>query len=40
MPVAERAELGDAFARQANLEVVERVLGSSSTYFWGISHVP
>jgi hypothetical protein len=38
--VAERAGLGDAFARASRLEVVERVPGSSSTDFWGIAHVP
>lgn len=38
--VAERAGMADEFARAANLEVVERVPGSSSTDFWGIAHVP
>ena len=38
--VAERAGLGSAFARARNVEVVERVSGSSSTDFWGIAHVP
>ncbi len=38
--VAERAGLGGAFARARDLEVVERVPGSSSTDFWGIAHVP
>jgi hypothetical protein len=38
--VAERAGLGIAFERARNLEVVERVQGSSSTDFWGIAHVP
>jgi hypothetical protein len=38
--VAERAGLGKAFARSRDLEVVERVPGSSSTDFWGIAHVP
>ena len=38
--VAERAGLGGAFARASNVEVIERVPGSSSTDFWGIAHVP
>ncbi len=38
--VAERAGLAAAFARQRAVEVVERVLGSSSTDFWGVAHVP
>jgi len=38
--VAERASLGSAFARAREVEVVERVPGSSSTDFWGIAHVP
>jgi hypothetical protein len=38
--VAERAGLGAAFARARDVEVVERVPGSSSTDFWGIAHVP
>ena len=38
--VAERAGLGSAFARAREMEVVERVPGSSSTDFWGIAHVP
>ena len=38
--VAERAGLAKAFARARDLEVVERVRGSSSTDFWGIAHVP
>jgi hypothetical protein len=38
--VAERAGLGGAFARARDVEVVERVPGSSSTDFWGIAHVP
>jgi hypothetical protein len=38
--VAERGGLGSAFARARDLEVVERVPGSSSTDFWGIAHVP
>ena len=38
--VAERAGLADAFARASQLDVVERVPGSSSTDFWGIAHVP
>ena len=38
--VAERAGLAGAFARSRDVEVVERVPGSSSTDFWGIAHVP
>src|SRR6266540_1123394 len=38
--VAERAGLASAFARARDVEVVERVPGSSSTDFWGIAHVP
>lgn len=38
--VAERAGLGNAFAEAGDVEVVERVPGSSSTDFWGIAHVP
>ena len=38
--VAERAGLARAFARARDVEVVERVPGSSSTDFWGVAHVP
>jgi hypothetical protein len=38
--VAERAGLASAFGRARDVEVVERVPGSSSTDFWGIAHVP
>ena len=38
--VAERAGMAAEFARQSEVEVVERVPGSSSTDFWGIAHVP
>jgi hypothetical protein len=38
--VAERAGLAGAFARARDLEVVERVAGSSSTDFWGFAHIP
>ena len=38
--VAERAGVAKAFARARDIEVVERVPGSSSTDFWGIAHVP
>jgi hypothetical protein len=38
--VAERAGLARAFAGASDVEVVERVPGSSSTDFWGIAHVP
>jgi hypothetical protein len=39
-PVAERAGLASAFDAQREVEIVERVPGSSSTDFWGIAHVP
>ena len=39
-PVAERAGLGTAFERARDVEIVERVPGSSSTDFWGVPHVP
>lgn len=38
--VAERAGLASAFAGGRDIEVVERVPGSSSTDFWGFAHVP
>lgn len=38
--VAERAGLADEFTGSREIEVVERVPGSSSTDFWGIAHVP
>jgi hypothetical protein len=38
--VAGRAGLADAFARASQVDIVERVPGSSSTDFWGIAHVP
>src|SRR5919106_3030380 len=38
--VADRAGLARAFKRATDIEVVERVPGSSSTDFWGIAHVP
>jgi hypothetical protein len=38
--VAKRAGKGKAFARARDVEVVERVPGSSSTDFWGIAHLP
>lgn len=38
--VADRAGLGGEYARTRDVEVVERVTGSSSTDFWGIAHVP
>jgi hypothetical protein len=38
--VAQRAGLAEAFAQARNVEVIERVSGSSSTDFWGIAHVP
>ncbi len=38
--VAERAGLGREFERAREVDVIERVPGSSSTDFWGIAHVP
>jgi hypothetical protein len=38
--VAERAGLAKDYAKTRDVEVVERVPGSSSTDFWGIAHVP
>ncbi|HUG49160.1 MAG TPA: hypothetical protein VMP67_12195 [Candidatus Limnocylindria bacterium] len=38
--VAEMAGRAGEFARANDVEVVERVPGSSSTDFWGIAHVP
>jgi hypothetical protein len=38
--VAKRAGMARAFARARDVEVVERVPGSSSTDFWGFAHVP
>jgi hypothetical protein len=38
--VAERAGIASQFERAREVEVVERVPGSSSTDFWGIAHVP
>jgi hypothetical protein len=38
--VAERAGMASAFGRARDIEVVERVPGSSSTDFWGVAHVP
>jgi hypothetical protein len=38
--VADRAGLGKAYASATDVDVVERVPGSSSTDFWGIAHVP
>ena len=38
--VAERAGMAGAFASARDMEVVERVPGSSSTDFWGVAHVP
>ena len=38
--VADRAGVAAKFARERDVEVVERVPGSSSTDFWGIAHVP
>jgi len=38
--VAERAGRGADFRAARDVEVVERVPGSSSTDFWGIAHVP
>lgn len=38
--VAKRAGLADELASQTNVEIVERVPGSTSTDYWGIAHVP
>ena len=38
--VPERAGLDKAFARERDVQVVDRVPGSSSTDVWGIAHVP
>jgi len=38
--VAERAGMTHEFARSSELEVIERVPGSSSTDYFGIAHVP
>ena len=38
--VAERAGLGSELERTGEVEVVERVPGSSSTDWWGVAHVP
>jgi hypothetical protein len=38
--VAQRAGLGESFAKAPALDVVERVPGSTSTDFWGVAHVP
>ena len=38
--VAGRAGMADEFERARDVEVIERVPGSSSTDFWGIAHVP
>jgi hypothetical protein len=38
--VAKRAGKTAAFARARDVDIVERVPGSSSTDFWGIAHVP
>jgi hypothetical protein len=38
--VATRAGMGKAFKRAGEVDIVERVPGSSSTDFWGIAHVP
>ncbi|HEX4897300.1 MAG TPA: hypothetical protein VFV53_02965, partial [Candidatus Limnocylindrales bacterium] len=38
--VAERAGLATEYATARDVEVVERVPGSSSTDFWGFAHLP
>jgi hypothetical protein len=38
--VPQRAGLEGAFAGTLDVQVVERVAGSSSTDFWGVAHVP
>src|SRR5919197_2171325 len=39
-PIAEGADLATVFDRAREVDVVERLPGSSSTDFWGIAHVP
>ncbi len=39
-PVAARAGLAKEFEAARDVDIVERVPGSSSTDFWGIAHVP
>jgi len=39
-PVAERAGRADELTAATDVDVVERVPGSSSTDFWGVAHVP
>jgi hypothetical protein len=39
-PVAQRAGMADAFAREERTDVVERYPGNTSTDWWGIAHVP
>ena len=38
--VAQRAGLAKELSRQRDVQVVERVTGSSSADYWGIAHVP
>ena len=38
--VAQRAGLGREFELARDVDIVERVAGSSSTDFWGVAHVP
>jgi hypothetical protein len=38
--IAQRAGLAGTFAEATDVDIVERVPGSSSTDFWGIAHVP
>src|SRR4051794_24746957 len=38
--VAERAGEAGTFGQARDVDVVERVPGSSSTDFWGVAHVP
>ena len=38
--VAQRAGLAREYERAHDVDVVERVAGSSSTDFWGVAHVP
>jgi hypothetical protein len=40
LPVARRVRRGSELERAREIDVVERVAGSSSTDFWGIAHVP
>jgi hypothetical protein len=40
LSAATRAGLGTEFERSQDIEIVERVTGSSSTDWWGVAHIP